>query len=109
MDFAGNGRILDSSATASAANQNWTMTRSPKCGEEMLLTTLAQSMSPLAHEYKSGGNAGLPLTKTENPDGKKLISNGIYRVHRLMTEEEVAAGKQSRWTELEIHGAFNYF
>uniref|UniRef100_A0A915CY62 poly(A)-specific ribonuclease n=1 Tax=Ditylenchus dipsaci TaxID=166011 RepID=A0A915CY62_9BILA len=61
-------------------------------------------MSPLAHEYKSGGNAGVPLSKVENPEGKKVISNGISRVHRLLTDEEIAQGRQSRWTELEIHG-----
>ncbi|KAI1703847.1 endonuclease/Exonuclease/phosphatase family domain-containing protein [Ditylenchus destructor] len=85
--------------------QHWSMTRSPKCGEEMLLTSLAmQNMSPLGHEYKSGGNAGFPLSKSENPDGKKLMSNGTYRVHRLLTDEEMAQGRQSRWTELEVHG-----
>lgn len=84
--------------------------RSPKIGgitaaEELMNGIVGVStMSPLAHEYKSGGNAGVPLSKADNPDGKKIVSNGMARVHRLMTDDEIAQGRQTRWTELEIHG-----
>ncbi|MFH4980361.1 hypothetical protein AB6A40_007070 [Gnathostoma spinigerum] len=56
------------------------------------------------HEYKYGGSAGLPLTKNENSDGKKKLMNGMYRQHRILSEEEIAVGKETRWMELEIHG-----
>ncbi|VDM96694.1 unnamed protein product [Thelazia callipaeda] len=49
-------------------------------------------------------SAGLPLTRSESTDGKKKLPNGMYRVHRIMTEEELAQGKEPRWTELEIRG-----
>lgn len=99
-----NGRILDSA--------RWQ--RSPKVGvisaaEELMNGIVGVStMSPLAHEYKNGGNAGVPLSKIDNPDGKKIVSNGMARVHRLMSDEEITQGKQTRWTELEIHGK-NFF
>lgn len=60
-------------------------------------------------DYKTGGSAGFPKTKAENADGKKQLSNGMYRQHRIMTDEEVAAGKQTRWMELEIHGTIPVF
>lgn len=63
---------------------------------------MASTMSPLAHEYKSGGNLGVPLPKSENPDGKKIVSNNMARVHRILTDEEIAQGRQTRWTELEV-------
>lgn len=53
------------------------------------------------HKY---GSVGFPVTKNESADGKKMLTNGMYRIHRIMTEEEIAQGKESRWTELEIHG-----
>lgn len=62
------------------------------------------SSSPLTHEYKYGGSAGFPLRKEENPDGKKQLSNGMCRTHRIMAREEVEAGRPTRWTELEVHG-----
>lgn len=46
----------------------------------------------------------MPLTRAENPDGKKIISNGVARIHRIYTEEEKARGCKTRWTELEVHG-----
>ncbi|CAI4228362.1 unnamed protein product [Auanema sp. JU1783] len=57
-------------------------------------------------EYKEhyGSGAGLPLMKTDKNDGKKTLTNGLTRTHRLLTEEEIAQGKPARWTELEIHG-----
>lgn len=51
-------------------------------------------------------SAGLPLTKSESTDGRKKLPNGMFRVHRIMTEEELAQGKEPRWTELEIRGLF---
>lgn len=48
--------------------------------------------------------AGCPLTKSENAEGKKLLPNGMSRVHRIMTEEEILLGKPTRWTEMELHG-----
>ncbi|OZC10291.1 CCR4-NOT transcription complex subunit 6-like family protein [Onchocerca flexuosa] len=55
------------------------------------------------HE-KCATSAGLPLTKSESTDGRKKLPNGMLRVHRIMTEEELAQGKEPRWTELEIRG-----
>ncbi|VDM41917.1 unnamed protein product [Toxocara canis] len=55
-------------------------------------------------DYKPGGSAGLPVTKAENAEGRKQLLNGMHRMHRIMTEEEIAQGKQPRWTELEVHG-----
>lgn len=57
------------------------------------------------HE-KCATSAGLPLTKSESTDGRKKLPNGMLRVHRIMTEEELAQGKEPRWTELEIRGLF---
>ncbi|VDM63174.1 unnamed protein product [Angiostrongylus costaricensis] len=59
-----------------------------------------------SEEYKDkqGGGAGLPLTKVENNDGKKVLTNGMSRVHRILSEDEINQGKTTRWTELEIHG-----
>ncbi|VDN44990.1 unnamed protein product [Gongylonema pulchrum] len=51
---------------------------------------------------KPATSAGRPLTKQESNDGRKKLLNGMWRVHRIMTEEERAQGKQTRWTELEI-------
>uniref|UniRef100_A0A914UJH7 Uncharacterized protein n=1 Tax=Plectus sambesii TaxID=2011161 RepID=A0A914UJH7_9BILA len=64
------------------------------------------SLLGVQHEqdYKSGGSAGFPKTKAECADGKKQLSNGMYRQHRIMTDEELNAGKGTRWMELEIHG-----
>ncbi|CAD6197925.1 unnamed protein product [Caenorhabditis auriculariae] len=56
------------------------------------------------YKDKQGGGAGLPVTKMENNDGKKTLTNGMSRVHRILTDEEINQGKQTRWTELEIHG-----
>ncbi|CAB3409478.1 unnamed protein product [Caenorhabditis bovis] len=56
------------------------------------------------YKDKQGSGAGLPLTKSENSDGKKTLSNGMSRVHRVYTDEELAQGRNTRWTELEIHG-----
>lgn len=71
-------------------------------------TSSRTNSGPLAlhheHDYKSGGSAGFPKTKAENADGKKQLSNGMYRQHRIMTDEELSAGKETRWMELEIHG-----
>lgn len=61
-----------------------------------------------AYDYKSGSSAGLPQTKTENADGRKQLGNGMYRQHRIMSDDEVAAGKGTRWLELEIHGMCVY-
>ncbi|CAJ0579635.1 unnamed protein product, partial [Mesorhabditis spiculigera] len=47
---------------------------------------------------------GLPVTKMEGSDGKKQLTNGMQRVHRILTEEELNQGKSTRWMELEIHG-----
>lgn len=60
----------------------------------------------MTSEYKDkqGGGAGQPLTKSENNDGKKTLTNGMSRVHRVLTEDEIASGRSTRWTELEIHG-----
>ncbi|CAI2350728.1 unnamed protein product [Caenorhabditis sp. 36 PRJEB53466] len=60
----------------------------------------------MSSEYKDkqGGGAGQPLTKSENNDGKKTLTNGMSRVHRILTDEEMANGRTMRWTELEIHG-----
>lgn len=56
------------------------------------------------YKDKQGGGAGLPLTKVENNDGKKVLTNGMSRVHRILSEDEINQGKTTRWTELEIHG-----
>uniref|UniRef100_A0A915C2Z7 poly(A)-specific ribonuclease n=1 Tax=Parascaris univalens TaxID=6257 RepID=A0A915C2Z7_PARUN len=69
---------------------------------DALCGNMANGDSP--PDYKPGGSAGLPVTKAENADGRKQLLNGMHRVHRIMTEEELAQGKQPRWTELEIHG-----
>ncbi|CAI5447296.1 unnamed protein product [Caenorhabditis angaria] len=61
-------------------------------------------MSSGEYKDKQGGGAGLPVTKGEVKDGKKMLPNGMSRVHRVYTEEEIAQGKSTRWTELEIHG-----
>ncbi|KAK6058946.1 hypothetical protein COOONC_03457 [Cooperia oncophora] len=55
------------------------------------------------YKDKQGGGAGLPLTKVENNDGKKVLTNGMSRVHRILSEDEINQGKTTRWTELEIH------
>ncbi|EJW80170.1 hypothetical protein WUBG_08921, partial [Wuchereria bancrofti] len=57
----------------------------------------------LGHE-RCATSAGLPLTKSESTDGRKKLPNGMLRMHRIMTEEELAQGKEPRWTELEIRG-----
>ncbi|VDN56441.1 unnamed protein product [Dracunculus medinensis] len=56
------------------------------------------------HEIKCGGSAGFPVTKAESSDGRKQLTNGMYRVHRILTDEEISEGKESEWTELEVHG-----
>ncbi|KAK6747565.1 hypothetical protein RB195_000640 [Necator americanus] len=56
------------------------------------------------YKDKQGGGAGLPLTKVENNEGKKVLTNGMSRVHRILSEDEINQGKTTRWTELEIHG-----
>uniref|UniRef100_A0A1I7TX84 poly(A)-specific ribonuclease n=1 Tax=Caenorhabditis tropicalis TaxID=1561998 RepID=A0A1I7TX84_9PELO len=60
----------------------------------------------MTSEYKDKhcGGAGQPLTKSENNDGKKVLTNGMSRVHRVLTDDELASGRSTRWTELEIHG-----
>ncbi|EPB68847.1 hypothetical protein ANCCEY_12068 [Ancylostoma ceylanicum] len=55
------------------------------------------------YKDKQGGGAGLPLTKVENNEGKKVLTNGMSRVHRILSEDEINQGKTTRWTELEIH------
>uniref|UniRef100_A0A914ID77 poly(A)-specific ribonuclease n=1 Tax=Globodera rostochiensis TaxID=31243 RepID=A0A914ID77_GLORO len=64
------------------------------------------SKSPplLLCDFKANGIAGCPMTRAENPDGKKVISNGLARVHRILTDEEQSRGCKTRWTELEVHG-----
>ncbi|EGT40060.1 hypothetical protein CAEBREN_19479 [Caenorhabditis brenneri] len=64
------------------------------------------SSGDMSSEYKEKpcGGAGQPLTKSENSDGKKLLSNGMLRVHRVLTDEEINNGRPTWWTELEIHG-----
>lgn len=44
--------------------------------------------------------------QTDGGDGKKQLTNGMSRVHQILTEEEIAQGKTTRWMELEIHGLF---
>uniref|UniRef100_A0A1I7XDI4 Leucine rich repeat containing 36 n=1 Tax=Heterorhabditis bacteriophora TaxID=37862 RepID=A0A1I7XDI4_HETBA len=56
------------------------------------------------YKDKQGGGAGLPLSKIENNEGKKTLTNGMSRVHRILTEDEISQGKTTRWSELEIHG-----
>lgn len=60
----------------------------------------------LTNDYKEKehGGAGLPLTKAEGGDGKKQLTNGMSRMHRILSDEELAQGKQTRWMEMEIHG-----
>ncbi|KAL3114948.1 hypothetical protein niasHT_011384 [Heterodera trifolii] len=66
---------------------------------------IASKSSPiLLCDFKSNGNAGCPLTRAENPDGKKVISNGLARIHRILTDEEQSRGCKTRWNELEVHG-----
>ncbi|KHN84421.1 CCR4-NOT transcription complex subunit 6-like [Toxocara canis] len=84
-----NGRL---STPANTSNSNCDM----PCGN------MANGDSP--PDYKPGGSAGLPVTKAENAEGRKQLLNGMHRMHRIMTEEEIAQGKQPRWTELEVHG-----
>uniref|UniRef100_A0A914KGR9 poly(A)-specific ribonuclease n=1 Tax=Meloidogyne incognita TaxID=6306 RepID=A0A914KGR9_MELIC len=74
--------------------------------DEQQKTNVQPSGSPtfLPTEFKIGGNAGAPLTRAENPDGKKVISNGCSRIHRILTDEERFRGCKTRWTELEVHG-----
>ncbi|EFP08483.1 hypothetical protein GCK72_014289 [Caenorhabditis remanei] len=64
------------------------------------------STGEMSSEYKDKqcGGAGQPLTKAENPDGRKMLPNGMNRVHKVLTDEELAKGMSTRWTELEIHG-----
>lgn len=38
-------------------------------------------------------------------NGRHRVSNGMYRVHKILSTEEVAAGKQTNWAELEIKGS----
>ena len=33
----------------------------------------------------------------------------MNRVHRILSDEEISQGKQTRWMELEIHGQNNHF
>lgn len=64
-----------------------------------------QSVTPtLTSDYKDDNGVGFPVTRSENPDGKKQLSNGMYRQHRVYTDDEIALGRQTRWTELEVHG-----
>jgi hypothetical protein len=67
-------------------------------------TNHQQQNNHINNDYKSGSSAGLPQTKSENADGRKQLGNGMYRQHRIMSDDEVAAGKGTRWLELEIHG-----
>ncbi|VDK87729.1 unnamed protein product [Litomosoides sigmodontis] len=62
-----------------------------------------QNGDAYGHE-RCATSAGLPLTKSESTDGRKKLPNGMLRVHRILTEEELAQGKEPRWTELEIRG-----
>lgn len=94
LKIAANGRL---SAPTHASSTSF----------DALCGNMANGDSP--PDYKPGGSAGLPVTKAENADGRKQLLNGMHRVHRIMTEEELAQGKQPRWTELEIHGEFYCF
>uniref|UniRef100_A0A914CJR2 poly(A)-specific ribonuclease n=1 Tax=Acrobeloides nanus TaxID=290746 RepID=A0A914CJR2_9BILA len=55
-------------------------------------------------DYKDDNGVGMPVTKAESHEGRKQLSNGMYRIHRVLTDDEVAQGKGTRWTELEVHG-----
>uniref|UniRef100_A0AC35U3M6 Poly(A)-specific ribonuclease n=1 Tax=Rhabditophanes sp. KR3021 TaxID=114890 RepID=A0AC35U3M6_9BILA len=55
-------------------------------------------------DHKYGSVIGAPVNKSEQLDGKKTGSNGTQRSHYIMTVDEIKQGKQSKWTELEIHG-----
>lgn len=43
--------------------------------------------------------------ETSSVVGRHRVSNGMYRVHKILSAEEVAAGQQTRWLELELRGA----
>ena len=55
-------------------------------------------------DYKTTGSVGFPAKSGDGSEGKKQLSNGMYRQHRILSDEEVQQGKKTRWTELEIHG-----
>lgn len=58
----------------------------------------------LTSEWPYSGKAGLPVDNAENPEGRRLLRNNASRTHRLLTRDELDAGKQARWLELEVHG-----
>lgn len=49
---------------------------------------------------KSDGGNG----DNNSNNGRHRVSNGMYRVHKILSAEEIASGKQTRWAELEIRG-----
>uniref|UniRef100_A0A8R1E7X7 Leucine-rich repeat protein soc-2 homolog n=1 Tax=Caenorhabditis japonica TaxID=281687 RepID=A0A8R1E7X7_CAEJA len=71
-----------------------------------VLKSDVMSSGEVSAEYKDkqGGGAGQPMTKLENNDGKKQLGNGMSRIHRILSDEEMASGKTTQWRELEIHG-----
>lgn len=89
---------------------NWTFQTemSHKSSEISIETIFSDVISSgeMSSEYKDkqGGGAGQPLSKSENNEGKKTLTNGMSRVHRILTDDEMANGRTTRWTELEIHG-----
>jgi hypothetical protein len=89
--FLGNGR----------PNERWTKINRNE-DEANNLTT----KSIMITDYKDDSGVGMPVTKAESHEGRKQLSNGMYRVHRVLTDDEVNQGKGTRWTELEIHGRY---
>uniref|UniRef100_A0A915JHY6 Uncharacterized protein n=1 Tax=Romanomermis culicivorax TaxID=13658 RepID=A0A915JHY6_ROMCU len=58
-----------------------------------------------SRDYKSAG-LFVPKNDGENAlsTGRYRVSNGMYRVHRILSPDEIITGKQTAWLELEIRG-----
>ena len=66
-----------------------------------------EGVCALASRWKYAGSAGLPLDSSESvapAETRRTLRNHASRMHRVLTQDEIAMGKQARWLEIEIHG-----
>ncbi|CAD5220592.1 unnamed protein product [Bursaphelenchus okinawaensis] len=69
------------------------------------MAQVAEERTLLSTEWHYTGTVGLPLTKDEGSEGRKILKNGAQRTHRILSEDELSQGKQARWLEMEVHGS----
>ncbi|CAD5227343.1 unnamed protein product [Bursaphelenchus xylophilus] len=67
--------------------------------------TQVEERTLLSTEWHYSGSAGLPLSKDDGSENRKILKNGAQRTHRILNEDELSQGKQARWLEMEVHGS----